>query len=168
MSNPTWNTWDGGVGEDGAELPRRPSVDDLGGDQKQDNYDYPPDDVEHFTARGWNQLVKQVAALAKVASSCKIEVRFDGGAPAVVRFSSPRSGLTLATFQPTDNGIGDTTITWPADTFPAPVCSPTGLTLFSNAGAVVDGHVEEVTNGIRVRTRSGGSAADIPWTIEIN
>ncbi len=168
MSGPTWNTWDGGTGPDGAELPRRPSIDDLGGDAKQDNYEHPPDDAEHFTARGWNQLVKQVAALAKVAPSCKLEVRFSGGTPSVVRFSSPRGGLSLATFQATDNGVGDTTITWPADTFPDAVCSPTGLTLLSNAGAVVDGHVEEVTNGIRVRTRSGGAATDVPWTVEIN
>lgn len=168
MSGPNWNTWEGGVGDEGAALPRRPSIDDLGGDQKQDNNEYPPDDVEHFTSRGWNQLVKQVRALSKVTPACKLEVRFNAGVPYVARFSSPSSIVKQDTFTVTDNGTGDTTITWPPNTFPEHVCSPTGLTPLSSATAVVDGHVEEVANGIRVRMRSGGSPADVPWTIEIN
>ena len=165
---PEFNTWNGGTGDDGPELPRRPSTDDLGGDTKQDNSDHPPDDVEHFTAAAWNQLVKQVAALARVAASCKIEVRFTGATPFLSRISSPREDVTIATFTVTDNGSGDVSITWPADTFPTPVCSPTGLTLISSSTAVLDGHVEEITNGVRVRTKSGGVATDIPWTLTLN
>lgn len=164
MSAAEHNTWDGNVDE----LPRRPSTDDLGGDAKQDDEEFPPDAVEHFTAAGWNQIVKQLAALARVAPAVKLELRFDAGAPYLARVSSPRSDVAIATFTVVDNGTGDVSVTWPADTFPAHVCSPTGLTLLSNAAAVVDGHVEEITNGIRVRTRSGGSTADVPWTIEIN
>jgi hypothetical protein len=167
-SRPTWNTWEGGTGDEGTELPRRPSVDDLGGDTKLDNYEEPPDDAEHFTAQGWNQLVKQVAALARVTPAAKLEVRFNSGAPYIARVASPRADVAPSTFTPTDHGAGDVSITWPADTFPPTVCSPTGLTLLSNAGAVVDGHVEEIANGIRVRTRSGGVAADVPWTITLN
>jgi hypothetical protein len=168
MAAPSFLTFDGGTGDAGPELPRRPSTDDLGGDDKQDNNENPPDDVEHFTAGGWNQIVKVLSALARTAAACKIEVRFSGGAPVIQRVSALGSAITTATFTPTDNGMGDTTITWPADTFPPHVCSPTGLTLFSSSTNVVDGHVEEVTNGIRVRTKSGGAAADIPFTIEIN
>ncbi len=165
---PSWNTWEGGLGDEGQELPRRPSTDDLGGDDKQDNNEAPPDDVEHFTAQGWNQLVKQVEALARVASSCKLEVRYDAGTPYVNRCSSPSKSVTKATFTVVENSTGDVSITWPADTFPPAVISPHGLTLLSSASAVVDGHVEEITNGIRVRTRSGGSVAEVPFTICLN
>jgi hypothetical protein len=158
-------TWDGD-GDD--ESPRRPSTDDLGGDQKQDDAEYPPDPVEHYTAGGWNQIVRQLAALAKVTAAAKLEVRFDSGAPYIARVSSPRSDVEIDTFTVVDNGDGDVSVTWPADTFPPHACSPTGLTLISSASAVVDGHVEEITNGIRVRTRSGGSATNVPWTITIN
>lgn len=169
MAAPSFNTWEGGVGDAGPELPRRPSTDDLGGDAKQDNAKYPPDDVEHFTAAGWNQLVKQAAALARVTPACVLEIRFSGGAPYVARCSAASANVSIATFgTPTDNGTaGDTTIAWPADTFPPAVLSPSGLTLLSSSTAVLDGHVEEVANGIRVRTKSGGVAADIPFTIQI-
>lgn len=167
-SAPQFSTWDGGTGDSGTELPRRPSTDDLGGDAKQDNHEAPPDDVEHFTAAGWNQLVKQVAALARVAASSKIELRFTGSTPFVSRVTSPRSDVTIATFTLTDNGAGDTSVVWPADTFPPTACSPTGLTLISSSTAVLDGHVEEIANGIRVRTKSAGAATDIPWTIEVS
>lgn len=166
MSAPNFNTWNGGIGADGPELPRRPSVDDLGGDQKQDNNEAPPDDQEHFTAGGWNQKVKQISASARVTASCLLDVQFDGSAPFLAAFSCPRDNLTSATFTLTDNGTGDTSITWPADTFPPHVISPSGFTPFGSA--VVDGRVEKITNGIRVRTRSAGSAADVPFTIHIN
>jgi hypothetical protein len=157
-------TWDAFA----SELPRRPSTDDMGGDNKVDDEEAPPDDVEHFTADGWNQKAKQIPAIAKTVASCKLEVRFATGAPYVARASAPGSNVALATFTPTDNGVGDTTIVWPADTFPPHVCSPTGLTLLSSSTSVVAGHVEEVANGVRVRTFVGGSAADVPWTLAIN
>lgn len=167
MSAPTFNTWEGGTGDDGPELPRRPSTDDLGGDAKQDNSKYPPDDVEHFTAAGWNQLVKQAAALARVTPACVLEVRFSSGTPYVARCSAASSNVSIATFTPTDNADGDTTIAWPADTFPPAVLSPSGLTLLVTTSADRAGDVEEVSSGFRVRTKAGGVATDIPFTIQI-
>src|SRR6478736_5325268 len=160
MSAPEFCVFDGGIGDEGAEPPRRPTTDDLGGDAKQDNYEFPPDDVEHFTAGGWNQLVKVAKALSKTAALCKLELGFDAGAPFVAAAPALSGNVTLATFTVTDNGTGDTTVTWPANTFPPAACAPTGLTLLSSLTAVLDGHVERVTNGIRVRTKSAGSAAD--------
>jgi hypothetical protein len=168
MSAPAFNTWEGGTGAEGTELPRRPSTDDLGGDAKQDNNEAPPDDVEHFTAAGWNQLVKQVAALARVTPACVLEIRFSSGTPYVARCSAASGVVNLATFgTPTDNGTGDTTILWPANTFPPAVLSPSGLTLLVTTSADRAGDVEEVSNGIRVRTKAGGVATDIPFTIQI-
>lgn len=161
----TYLTWDG----DGSdELPRRPTIDDLGGDTKVDDDEFPPDDIEHFTAEGWNQKAKQIPALARVAESCKLEVRFDSGSPFVARAASPKSSLPLDTFTVVDNGTGDTSITWPANTFPPSVISPTGLTLLSSSSTPVSGKVQEITNGIRVRTHDNGAAADVAWTIDIN
>ncbi len=168
MGAPDFLTFDGGTGDDGPELPRRPSTDDLGGDAKQDNNENPPDDVEHFTAAGWNQLVKVAAALSKTAPVCKLEVRFSGSTPYVARAPALSSNVTLSTFTVTDNGLGDTTVTWPANTFPPTACSPTGLTLLVTTSAVRACDVEEVTNGIRVRTKAAGAGADIPWTIDLN
>lgn len=167
MTAPAFSTWEGGTGDDGPELPRRPSTDDLGGDAKQDNNEFPPDDVEHFTAAGWNQKVKQLAALARVTPACVLEIRFSGGAPYVARCSAASSVVGVATFTPTDNGTGDTTIVWPVDTFPPAVISPSGLTLLVTTSADRAGDVEEVANGIRVRTKAGGVATDIPFTIQI-
>ena len=169
MPAPKFNTWEGGLGDAGLELPRRPSIDDVGGDQKLDNDENPPDDVEHFTAGGWNQKAKQIAALARTAASCKLEVRFDGGgAPYVARATSPNSKITPATFSKVDNGNGDTTITWPADTFPPFACSPTGFTLLSSSTSVVTGQVEEIANGVRVRTHVAGVLTNVPWTLTLN
>jgi hypothetical protein len=147
---------------------RRPSVDDAGGDQKVDDAAYPPDPKEHATAAGWNQQSMQIAAMAKVVGACKLEVRFNAGVPFLQRVSAPGNNVLLETFTVTDNGTGDTTITWPAYTFPEHICSPTGLTLFSNSTSVVAGHVEEVTDGIRVRTFVAGVASNVPFTITIN
>lgn len=168
MPAPDFLTFDGGTGDDGIELPRRPSTDDLGGDAKRDNNEFPPDDVEHFTAAGWNQLVKVVEALSKTAAVCKLEVRFTGSTPYVARATALSRNVRIATFTVTDNGIGDTTVTWPANTFPPSACSPTGLTLLVTTSADRGFDVEEVANGIRVRTKAGGAATDIAWTIAIN
>lgn len=172
MAAPDFLTWDGGTGDEGTELPRRPSTDDLGGDEKLDNDEKPPDDIEHFTAGGWNQKVKQLVALARVAAACKLEIRFDGGGvPFVNRATAAGSAVSRTTFTPTDNGNGDTTITWPANTFPPSTVSPSGLTLLWTTRAL--GVVEEVTNGVRVRTweldaSGNATAANIPWTLAIN
>jgi hypothetical protein len=166
MSAPEYLTWEGDSEDDVA--PRRPSTDDVGGDAKEDDAEFPPDDVVHFTSAGWNQKAKQIPAIAKVAAACKLEVRITAGAPAVSRVSSPSSLVEPATFTPTDEGTGDTSVEWPEDTFPPHVCSPTGLTFLSSSASSVTGHVEEIANGIRVRTFIAGVAADVDWTITIN
>jgi hypothetical protein len=168
MTAPEFLTFDGGIGDEGPELPRRPSTEDLGGDDKLDDAEHPPDPVEHPTAAGHNQMVRVIAALVKTAAVCKLEVRFSGGTPYVARAPALGTAVTLTTFTVVDNGTGDTTITWPANTFPAAACSPSGLTLLTNSTAELSAGVDEITNGIRVRTRSGGAVADIPFTIDLN
>lgn len=147
--------------------PRRPSTDDLGGDNKVDDADFPPG-PEMIDAIGFNQAVRQIVALARVAAASKLEVRFDGGAPYVARVPATSSNVTASTFTVTDLGAGHTRIVWPANTFPPHACSPSGFTLLSSSAGVVTGHVEEITNGIEVRTFAAGVATDIPWTLHLN
>lgn len=158
-------TWQGSPSDDVA--PRRPSTDDLGGDEKIDDAEYPPNDKEHPTAGGWNQQVRQIVAIAQVTSACKLEIRYSSGAPFVARVASPSPDVTPATFDVTDNGTGDVSITWPADTFPPHGCSPTGLTPLSTSTRL--GSVEEISNGIRVRFfDTEADPADTDFTICIN
>jgi hypothetical protein len=167
MSAPTFNTWDG----DGVSIvPRRPSTDDLGGDDLENDPEFQPVEGEMPTAQAWDQIVKQIAALARTAHSCGIEVKITAGDPAVTRAWAPRSSVVPATFSVVDNGPGDTSVTWPANTFPTSNGPPTGLTILSNSTATtsIRCHVEEITNGIRVRTSVNGSAADLDWAINLN
>lgn len=154
-------TWEGSDDED----PRRPSTDDLGGDEKQDEDEFPPDDVTDPTATGWNQIVKQIAAIAKVTPSAKLEGRFNAGAPYLARVTAPSSNVTTETFTVTDEGTGVTLIEWPAGTFPPDQISPNGLTLLSALTTRLEAHAEEVSNGVRIRTFSNGTAADVDFTI---
>lgn len=162
---PDFLTW---TGDGGENTPRRPSTDDLGGDDKQDDAEYPPDDVQMPTAAAWNQLVKQAAALAQCVPACVLEVRFSGGAPFIARVTSPNPAIVAATFDVTDEGTGDTTIEWDANTFPPAPVSPSGLTVLSDTTTAVSAVVEEVANGIRVRTMDDGSPADLAFTIHLN
>ena len=171
---PEFCVFDGGTGDEGAELPRRPGTDDLGGDQKLDDAEFPPDPVEHPTAAGHNQNVKVVVALARTAAACKLEVDFNGsGVPFVKAVTALGSAVAIATFgTPADNGTGDTSVSWPANTFPIEGISPNGLTLYSSSTQPTTGHVEKLTNGIRVRTflwsGSAWALSNIPWSININ
>lgn len=169
MGAPEFLTWDGDVAS--GVLPYRPATDDLGGDNYENDAEGMPDAGEFPSAEAFNQLVKQVAAANKVIESAKIEVRFNTGAPFVQRATGPGLAVVTSLFSVVDNGLGDTTVTWPANTFPTPQISPSGLTPIFNSRTSFS--VEEVTNGIRVRTWSldgsgNATAADIPWTIHIN
>lgn len=172
MSLPDFCTWDGGTTDEGTEPPRRPSAEDCGGDEKLDDEEFPPDEKVHPTSQGWNQKVKQTVALSRMSASGKLEVDFSGGAPFVAAAAGCAAAVAPGTFTPNDNGTGDTSITWPADTFPPFIISPNGLTLYSSGTAPLTGYVEKITNGIRVRTFSwNGSAwvaANIPWSINLN
>lgn len=166
---PDYLVFDGGTNPDGTvSSPRRPSTDDLGGAEKLDDDEFPPDPVEMPDAGGHNQTTKVVSRIAGMTAAAKLEVRFASGAPYVNRADGLGTAIDPDTFTPTDNGTGDTTIEWPADTFPPEVVSPNGLTLYSSSTNPVTGHVEEVTNGVRVRTFVNGVAADVDWSLNLN
>jgi hypothetical protein len=148
-------TWDIAA-EDGG--PRRPSLEDLGNATLEDDAKEPPDPETMPYAAQLNQWAKQLEALAAVVPFVAFSVEFSGGAPAVVAVTCPRrSGVDLDTFTPTDNADGDTTITWPAGTFPPPLLRPF-VVLNGNPSVRTTIAAEAVANGVRVRSRGATDA----------
>jgi hypothetical protein len=143
--------------------PRRPSLEDMGGATLVDDTEFEPDRSRMPYAAQLNQLQKQASAQGQVVESLVLSVEFSGGAPAVVAFTCPRTGMGIDDFTVTDNGTGDTTITWPADTFPPELTRPE-LTINQDIGAIVGGTVVAVTNGVRVRTYQAAGAVDLHFT----
>jgi uncharacterized phage protein gp47/JayE len=145
--------------------PRRPGLDDVGGGQKVNGIPA-PDPVRMLTAEDVNQFSAQIAGMGRVVAACKISVRFSAGAPVLYKFSAPGSDVVSGTFTLTDNGTGDTSIEWPANTFP---------TLVVEGEATVNGAtpamiaVETISNGVRVRTEDDtGTAVDVAFTVTVN
>lgn len=165
MAAPSYLTWDGDPPN--SVVPRRPSTDDVGGDAKVDDANYPPDEDEDPTAAGWNQKAKQIPALAKSAAVAVLYVKFTAGDPVIQQASGPGAAVVPALFTPTDNADGDTTIAWPADSFPTSVCAPAGFTLIGSAAPTTgfSHRIEVLTNSIRVRTWDGTTPTDMDFTL---
>lgn len=157
MSIPTISTWEI-VG-----TPRRPSLADLGGGAFVDDATYPPDPGTMPSAAMENQNEFQVAAVAKVMPACVICVKITAGTPSINKFSAPSGLVITGTFTVTDNGTGDTSVTWPANTFPALTFDSFGGI---NGATIGQMSVQDIANGIRVRTaNAAGVATDLNWTV---
>lgn len=135
--------------------PRRPSIDDLQLDDKVDDDVDPPTDPAMPTADEANQQADQIAAAHKVLSLALVSVQITAGTPSVVQSSVMPSAVPVWTV--TDNGPGDTTITWPAGSFPSAVV-PAGAWLTQDVDATIT--CLAVANGVRVRTRVAGTLTD--------
>ncbi len=154
-------SWDLPVEQGG---PRRPSLEDMGGATLEDDSYRPPERRRMPYAAQLNQLQKQASAQGNVVESLVLSVEIAGSAPAVVAFTCPRTGVDLDDFDVDDNGVGDTTITWPADMFP-PELTRAELSINQDVGQMVGGSVVSVTNGVRVRTYDASGARDLHFTV---
>jgi len=164
---PSYLTFDGSP--DATVPPYRPGVLDFDGDTLEDDLDRPPTPGQHPTAGGWNQFIKQIVALARVAPSARLSVTFPSGAPVVVLVGGLNGGLVSGHFTPTDNANGDTTITVTSGKLPARIRNPRGLTLIgSTAPTTARSAVVEVVSelAIRVRTYDGNTLTNIPFEID--
>ena len=145
----------------------RPSLENVGGAAKEDDQAYPPDPITMPTADDWNQLVQLVAYYSKVIPVCTVTVSFSAGAPVFSFFQALDPNLSSTDLTLTDNGNGDTSITWDAGDFPTRNLYPSGLTL--NADAAIDEHfATPIANGIRVYTQSGGVGTNCAFTVNIH
>jgi hypothetical protein len=156
-------TWDIPLADGG---PRRPSLADVGGATVED--DAPaPDKSRMLYSDQVNQWAKQIEALGRVAVMCEISVEIIAGVPTIVGVTAPGTNVVVATFPaPTDNGIGDTTITWPAGTLPPPSGKPDAS--IDTDGAFLAPWAGNVTNGVRVKTRNAaGTLTDANFTVRL-
>ncbi len=82
-----------------------------------------------------SQFVGWIDAVSDGFDTCVpyalVQVKFQAGAPVVTLVTSRIAGVTTATFTPTDNATGDTTITWPSGTFPAGGVDPQATSVAS-------------------------------------
>jgi hypothetical protein len=101
-----------------------------------------------------NQRGMLIPALARVSPVAIITIAFSSGAPFVDRLSCCSKVLEIADLTVTDNGNGDTTIEWPANTFPTAVADMEASVC--EDGSWLQPTAVSVTNGVRVRTRADG------------
>lgn len=162
MTIPTVATWDLTSGDGG---PTRPSVDQMGEAALENDARNPPIAPKMPTAPMLNQWQMQIAALGKVCPALVISVRFSAGTPSVYKFTAPTGNLVTDDFTVTDNGTGDTTIAWPANTLPASVAEPM---VSINGGTAGEATVDLASaTSVRVKTKASSSAADLAFTVTV-
>jgi hypothetical protein len=95
-----------------------------------------------------------------------ISIRFATGTPSVYKFSACNGDFVTGDFVVTDNGAGDTTISWPADMLPPSVAEPE---VNPNGSTLIIATVEYATSvSVRVRTWNvGGVATDSAFSVRI-
>jgi hypothetical protein len=159
MAAPAQLTWD-------ITPPRRPSLGDVGGATLQDHASKPPDKATMPYPDQLNQWAKQIERLAACSPVAVISVQFTAGVPSVELFTAMRTTLTIGDFTVDDNGNGDTTITWPANTFPPPVARPS--VTVNEFHPFLTPTVANVANGVRVKTYdNAGVATDVNFTVTV-
>jgi hypothetical protein len=153
---------------DGASInPHRPGIADVGGAALADDQEKPPIPTEMPTADDWNQISKLATYSCRVLPVAVVSVSFSSGTPVCAYFQAINPNLTSTDITLTDNGNGDTSITWAAGTFPVRNLNAAGLTL--NENAAIDEHMAlPITNGVQVITESGGAGTDCAFTVYIH
>lgn len=155
------------VGDGAGIYPSLPSTENLGGTAKENDIE-PPDPVTMPDARDHNAQAWTLAAHARTVGSMVVSVAFNAGVPYVYGVTIVNSTMDSGDLTITDNGTGDTTIEWPANSFPVVTgVRPHGLTL-NESTAVERMSAVPVTNGVRVRTLDGaGAGVNCAFTIVI-
>jgi len=141
--------------------PYRPGIDDVGGDQKQDDADFPPDPVTMFTAADFNEHSQLLVALCKVTPATLLKVS-NSGTPAITGVRAANSLLLSTDFDVTDHGAGDTEISCPA----SKLMQPFAALVFSQAAEDfrTSARINATNNGIRIETRnSSGTLVDVDF-----
>lgn len=157
-------TWDIADADGGA---RKPTLDDVGGAALEEDEDFPvPEDPRYVSAAALNQMMKQVAAIARASRTVTLTIDYSAGVPFVVAIEAASATLTADDFTLTDNGTGDVTIVWPAGRIPPRPCGPAGSPNAGATGGMFDAVTLSATS-IRVRVGSGGAAADVRFTVSI-
>lgn len=157
---------------DESPTPRRPTIDDLGGGAKQ-NATAAPDPVRQATAEDFNQTTRQIAAIGRVIPLATVFVTISGGTPSVSGVLAPGSAVLAGSFTLTDNGAGDTTISWPASLLPT---RSVGARAFQTDDTEID-RIRAVygvasvpaanSPAVRVKTKLGATGTDCNFAVDI-
>jgi hypothetical protein len=150
--------------------PRRASLEDLGGDDFENDPAEPPDRVTMPNAEEANEKARHIAGLNRVNPTAKLWVTFPAGTPTINLVRGMRTELVAADFTVVDNGAGDTTIHWASSKLPTPLFPPM-VTLVDDVEIDrVRAYLEAVgaNQGVRVKTKLGATGTDCAFVIEIN
>lgn len=159
-----YDPWHGDPGN--AVAPHRPSLAQLGGGAYEDDQSDPPDLDTMPSAAMENVNQKVLAGIARTADVAAFSVKFNAGAPYIDKATFADKTLVIGDFTVTDNGIGQTDITWPADTFPVAATEPM-LGLNAIVG-VRDAAAWNIANGVRVNTFDDlGIGVDCAFTVTL-
>jgi hypothetical protein len=153
---------------DGVSIPPHlPSVENLGGESKENDPSEPPDPITMPDARDFNVNTRVTSAHGRVTPAMVLSVMFSGGTPSVYAVTYKNVSLDSGNLTLTDNGVGDTSIEWNADVFPVHGVRPVGLTM-NEINTVERSSAVPITNGVRVYTRDGsGSGVDTDFSVMV-
>jgi hypothetical protein len=147
--------------------PRRPTLDDVGGGQKENAAGLPPPDPRTCpSAEEWNQISKQVVASGRVEAVCQLSLAYDTSSANyyITMVSAAGDDVVSGTFTMVRNAAGDCSITWPVDTFPSAARQP-GASINGTHPALSCASL--ISNGVRVLMASAGGGYDVPFSVEI-
>jgi hypothetical protein len=166
MTAPEYFVYDGDPGNSIA--PRVASVADLGGSDKENDVEYPPDPTTMPDARDHNQMARVLAAHSSVTPSVVLDVRFATGTPYIYGVAAKGSTVDAETFIVTDVSDGLTEIAWVSGSLPATTVRPHGLTVTSDT-AIDRARCYPVTaHSVRIYTALGAVATDADFVVEIH
>jgi hypothetical protein len=156
MPSPQFLTYDGDVAN--GVLPYRPGIDDVGGGQKLDDSEFPPDPQTMPTAADFNEMGMLLVALGKVTGAALILVA-NSGAPVITGLRAAGSAIVAGDFTVTRHAAGDIEIQCPGTKIVQPFA---GLAFTQKAGDYrATGRVNATSDGIRIETRdSTGTLVD--------
>lgn len=161
MTIPTYNAFDG---DGGSNVPRRPSLDDLGGAAYQDFVPL-PDETTMPSSAMENQNEMVLHGVTKLMDIAKIYVTFPGGVPTKTTVVGAGDIFSTSDVTLTDNGNGDTTVAigtnaLPTEVFPPDVrLVPPTVDVWTYALYKTAGHWA-------VATFKSGVLTDCPFVIE--
>jgi len=152
--------------------PRRPTLDDLGGADFEDDDVNPPDPTSMPNAGEANVKAKTMAAVARVMPLAQVWVRIVSGTPVIYNAIFASTLLNDSSITLTDEAAGRVRLSWSPDAFPAlagePAVTPTYTTDANNpALQSVAAQSELIVNGCKVRTYLTNTAGLVDYNFVV-
>lgn len=156
------STWD-------TNPPTRPALADITGGTKTNRPGKVPNPTNQPCAEEDNQRAQQIAGMARVVPMARICVTISGGVPSITSVQAPGTNVLPGSFIVTDNGPGDTTISWVTGVLPV----VTGFPSVSQADDVSIDRIRafyttlSTNQAVRVKTFLGAVATDCNFGVDI-